>query len=329
MKSLYIISVFFLLVFLRLELVAQQQGFGCIFKNENVLSSEGNMRNNLDSINLSSPIRPLCDVLPVFGNSVRKKIENLPLPFGVGIHSIFYDQGYIAGDLRLIPDSSSLIARADTVYQSTSAYEFKSQIRPNFWLFPFLNIYGIFGYTKGVISTNLIVPYIVVENIPIIDSIIVDSTFEIHDEIGYMGPTYGVGVTFSMGISSFYVLVDYNYSVTNPIDLEDNLHNHFFSPKVGTLLGNKKRRSFGAIWLGAMYIHNDQSFSGQISVDEINPELVPLLGEEATYIGKIAAKQRWNFVIGGSWVIKNRHHIIIEVGFFERKQISFGYDFRF
>ncbi len=78
-----------------------------------------------------------------------------------------------------------------------------------------------------------------------------------------------------------------------------------------------------------MYIHNDQSFKGKISVDEINPELVFLLGEEATYSGKISAKQRWNFVIGGSLVLNNRHHLVLEAGFFERKQISFGYDFRF
>ena len=173
------------------------------------------------------------------------------------------------------------------------------------------------------------VPYIILENVPIIDSIIIDSTFEIHDDISYVGPTYGIGATFSMGIKSFFVLIDYNYSITNPTDLEDNLHNHFFSPKVGILLGNNKRESFGALWIGAMYMHNDQSFSGKIDVSEINPELVFLIGEEATYSGTISANQRWNFIIGGSWVINARHHLVLEVGFFERKQISFGYDFRF
>ena len=274
-------------------------------------------------------IKPIVNTPPFFGEKARNSGRTLPLPLGIGIYSIYYNQGYTASNLRLIPDSSSLVARADTLYQNTSAYEFKTQIRPNFWLFPFLNIYGIAGYTKGVISPNLVVPYIVLENVPVFDSIIIDTTFEIHDDIAYVGPTYGIGATFSMGFSSFFVLVDYNYSVTNPTDLEDNLHNHFFSPKIGVLLGSKKRKSFGAMWLGAMYIHNDQSFSGKIDVTEINPELVFLLGEEATYSGKISANQRWNFVIGGSWVINGRHHLVLEVGFWERKQISLGYDFRF
>lgn len=124
-------------------------------------------------------------------------------------------------------------------------------------------------------------------------------------------------------------MADYNYSVTNPTDLDENLHNHFFSPKVGVLLGNSKSKSFGAFWIGSMYIVNDQSFVGKVDVTDITPELVFIFGEEATYSGKVSANNRWNFVVGGSWVIRSRHHIVLEAGFMEREQISFGYDFRF
>ncbi len=203
------------------------------------------------------------------------------------------------------------------------------QVRPNVWVFPFLNVYGIIGYSKGVISPNLVVPYIVIENVPFVDSLVIDSTFEIHDDIAYVGLNYGVGATFSMGFNSFFVMVDYNYTIIEPTDFDENLKNHFFSPKIGAFIGNKKRKSFGALWLGAMYMHNDQAFSGKIDVDEINPDLVFFLGEKATYSGKISANKRWNFVIGGSWVISHHHHIVIEAGFIGRKQISLGYDFRF
>lgn len=322
MKYYQLLTLTFLLVFIQSEVVAQQQGFGCI-QDQEFLSLSGIEKNN------SLVNKPIVDIPPVFGKKARENGRSLPLPFGAGIYAIYYDQGYTASNLRMVPDSSTIVARADSLYQNTTAYEFKTQIRPNLWLFPFLNVYGIFGYTKGVISPNLIVPYIVLENVPVFDTLVIDSTFEIHDDIAYVGPTYGFGATFSMGFRSFFVMADYNYTITDPTDLEDNLHNHFFSPKIGVLLGNKKRKSFGAMWVGAMYIYNDQSFSGKIDVAEINPSLVFLLGEEATYSGTISANERWNFVIGGSWVINNRHHIVLEAGFFERKQISFGYDFRF
>ncbi len=292
-------------------------------KNKQLISFSG--IENANKINVS----PIVDILPVFGKKARKKGNDLSLPFGIGIYSIYYDQEYMASNLRLTSDSTSITARADTVYQNTSAYEWRVQLRPNLWVLPFLNVYGIFGYTKGAISPDLVVPYIVIENIPVIDSIIIDTTFEIHDKIEYLGPTYGFGATFSMGFNYLFFMADYNYSVTNPEDIDENLHNHFFSPKIGIFLGNKKSRTFGAFWIGAMYISNDQSFSGKMKVEDITPELVYLFGEEANYSGKIIANNRWNFVVGASLVIKNHHHIILEGGFIERKQISLGYDFRF
>ncbi len=315
------LSVILFIVLFSQQIKAQQQGFGCI-SNMEVISFKG-------SEVYTNKANPIVNIPPIFGSKARKSDRNIPLPFGIGFHSIYYDQAYKASKLLLSSDSTSITARADTLYQNTTAYEFKGQIRPNIWVLPFLNVYGIYGYTKGVISPNLVVPYIVVENIPVIDSIVVDTTFEIHDEIGYVGPTYGIGATFSMGFRSFFIMADYNYSVTDPTDMDDNLHNHFFSPKIGIFIGKTHKKSYGALWVGGMFISNDQSFTGKIDVADINPMFVPLFGKEATYSGKISAVQQWNFIIGGSWVINNHHHFIIEAGFLERKQISFGYDFRF
>jgi|FLOH01.1.fsa_nt_gi hypothetical protein len=322
MKNLRSTLLVIVLSFSQISLVAQQQGFGYI-KSKQLVSFSG-----IDNVGRTN-VKPVVNMPPVFGEKARKKGASLSLPFGVGIYSLYYEQGYLASNLKLTTDSSAITARADTVYQNTTAYEFKAQIRPNLWVFPFLNIYGIFGYTQGEISPDLSVPYIVVENIPVIDSIIIDTTFEIHDNLKYIGPTFGIGATFSIGLKYLFFMADYNYSVTNPKDIEENLHNHFFSPKIGVFLGNKKRKSFGALWVGAMYISNDQSFSGKISVEDITPELVFLFGEEANYSGKIIAKSRWNMLAGVSWVIYSRHHIVLEGGFINRSQISFGYDFRF
>ena len=310
------------LLILQLSLSAQQQGFGCV-KNKQYLSFSGIENNN----NLSNNAKD--GFLPIFGHKAKESGRSFPLPMGIGVYTSYYNQGYTAGNLLLIPDSSTLTARADSLYQNTTSSEAVFQIRPNLWVLPFLNVYGIIGYAKGIISPNLIVPYIVIENVPIIDSIIIDSTFEIHDDISYVGLNYGFGATFSMGFRSFFVMVDYNYTITDPTDFEDNLHTHLISPKVGVLLGNKHSGSFGAMWLGGMYMHNDQAFSGKIDVDEINPDLVFLLGEEATYSGTISANQRWNMVIGGSWVLNSHNHLFVEIGFWGRQQISLGYDFRF
>ncbi len=102
MKILLFLFVF---TFATLGINAQQQGFGCI-NDKKVISFSG--------INtVSNTAKPTVKTPPIFGKKARKNGCNLPLPFGVGIYSMYYDQGYTASNLRLIPDSSALVARAD------------------------------------------------------------------------------------------------------------------------------------------------------------------------------------------------------------------------
>ncbi len=309
-----------ILLFNSIGVYAQYNGFGCINKLDRISFS--------DKQDYNPSSKAVTNVFPVMGNFARKNNRTFPHPFGVTFHSIYFDQKYTASNLLLTSDSTDLTARADTLYQNTTASEMKASIRPNVWLLPFLNVYGIFGYTKGVISPDLVVPYIVIENIPVIDTLVVDTIFEIKDEIGYVGPTYGFGATLSIGYKFMFLMADYNYSITDPTDLDDNLHNHFFSPKLGVFLG-KQEKVLWSMWLGAMYIKNDQSFQGKMSVSDIDPKFVPLFGEEANYQGEITANERWNFVFGGALVLNHKHYITLEAGLINRKQLSFGYSFSF
>lgn len=213
----------FLSIFTVYALNAQQQGFGLV-KSMEVISTSGN---HTPDFNSSS----VFDGIPIMGKKADKHNNTYSLPFGAGFHAIYFDQKYLASNLFLSSDSTILTARADTLYQNTSAYEMKGTIRPNVWVFPFLNIYGIFGYTKGLISPKLVIPSVTIENIPIINTLAVDSTFEINDEIGYVGPTYGIGATISFGYKFMFFMIDYNYSITNPSDFDENLESHFLTLK--------------------------------------------------------------------------------------------------
>ena len=112
-------------------------------------------------------------------------------------------------------------------------------------------------------------------------------------------------------------------------DLDGNLYNHFFSPKVGVLLGGKSKRSAGAFWVGSQYISDNHEFKGELVVADIAPELEIFFGETANYSGTVTSINQWNFIFGGSWIFNDRHHFVLEAGFFERKQISFAYNIRF
>ena len=312
------ILLFFSLFLLSSFAFSQQQGLGIVF-NEKQLGK---------TVAKPSVDQPITQIPPVCGKKRRSEGFNLPYPFGTNLYGMWYQQSFIAGNLLITDSTGNVTVTPDTMYQSTTAGEFKLSLRPDFWLFPFLNVYGIFGYTDGKVNPNLTVSSFTmhIEGLP---DIPIDTTFALTDELTYHGLTVGAGVTFTMGFDAFFVIFDYNYSVTYPNDQDGKLVNHSFSPKLGIQMASKKGKGRAALWLGGMYLTNNQTFNGVINVEEISPALALVMGKEANYTGDIEAKQEWNLLIGGSYFINKHHSLVLEAGFIGRQQVSLGYGFRF
>ncbi|MCF6170962.1 MAG: hypothetical protein L3J66_08305 [Bacteroidales bacterium] len=296
----------------------QQQGMGIIFQEK---LPGGTMEK-------PSADKPILQIPPVCGKKRRSEGFKLPYPFGTSLYGMWYRQSFTADNLLITDSTGKITVTPDSMVQSTTAGEFKLSVRPDVWLLPFLNVYGIFGYTEGKVNPKLSVSSFTmhIEGLP---GIPVDTSFALTDELTYHGPTVGAGVTFAMGFHNFFVLADYNYTVTYPNDQDAKLVNHAFSPKFGIILSQKKGGGRIAIWLGGMYLTNNQSFSGVLNVEEISPALALILGKEADYTGNIAAQQEWNMLIGAAYFINKHHNILLEGGFAGRQQLSLGYGFRF
>ncbi len=162
----YLVLICILLI--SFKLFSQQQGFGIIPEKKYLWFGDD------DNSQIGETAKPVVQVPPLCGKKRRALGHDLPLPFGVGLHTIYYQQKYEASNLRVTNDKNEITARADTLYQNTTSDELKVTFRPDVWLLPFLNVYGIIGYTKGQTSPDLVVPYIVVENVPGIGEIMVD-----------------------------------------------------------------------------------------------------------------------------------------------------------
>ncbi len=279
----------------------------------------------------SQPAHPVVDALPIFGKSLRNEGHNIPLPFGVGITSFYYKQKFIASSLTLTSVSpingDTIHAWADTLIQDTQAGEVQMIIKPNVWLLPFLNIYGIFGYTSGTVNPNLTVPRVVVD-FPGIGEQTIDSTVAITDKILYNGPIYGIGATVSIGIRSFFFLADYHYSETYPNDFNGKFIYNVFSPKAGVIFSFSNKVQIN-LWTGAMYFSNKQIMHGEVKVSDISEVLANLIGDDANYEGNIAPLYTWNMLAGTVIEVNKHHFFLIEGGFIHRTQLKVGYEFRF
>lgn len=279
--------------------------------------------------------KPIVQVPPVCGKKRRGLGHDLPLPFGTGISLEYFKQFYDATELQLSNDTIGIIVSGEANVQNSTSQDIKIVFRPDVWILPFLNVYGIVGYNRSKTIPNFEVPQITINDIPNIGDVVLDDTVTINDELISMGAVYGGGINISTGYKSFFFLADYHYTMTRPIDLDQQLESHSLSVKAGILLGNNIKKVKGSFWVGAQYIDDTHKFTGEVDVNEILDEIGDLpiveiiLGEKATYSGKLTPKQKWNVVMGGSMIINKHHLLAVEVGYFQREQVSVFYGFRF
>ena len=273
--------------------------------------------------------KPVVNIPPLCGKKRRDLGHDLALPFGAAVGLSYERQFYDVSDLMLSSDSTDIFVVGEASVQQSTAGEMRITFRPDVWLLPILNVYGLFGYTRSSTNPNFEVSSVTIKNLPLIDEITLDTIVKIDEELVYYGPTYGGGDTVSAGFKSFFFILDYNYSVTKPLDLSDKLERHDFSGKIGVLLGNNQKKTKGSFWVGFRYINDNHKFVGELDAGDVLPELELLFGEKATYTGTISAKQYWNLVMGVSIMI-NKHHILVaELGYFKREQASLSYGFQF
>ena len=322
-RVVFLITSVILLFFLPGILLSQQSDYGIIPGKKYIWFGKS------DNSKLSEKAKPVVQIPPFCGKKRRNMGHDLALPFGTAVGFTYNKQYYNAGDLRLTSDSTGIYAVGEANVQNSTSGEMRMIFRPDIWLLPILNVYGLFGYSQSTTSPNFEVPEITIKDLPIVGDITLDTTIIINDELVFYSPTYGGGATISAGFKSFFFVLDYFYLIRKPAGMPDKMESHNFSGKIGVLLGNNQKVVKGSFWVGINYINDNHKFSGEMDVKDILPELVLLFGEKATYSGSVTAKQYWNIVVGGSVIINKHNLIAIELGYFEREQFSVSYGFRF
>ncbi|HBH50062.1 MAG TPA: hypothetical protein DDX98_15565 [Bacteroidales bacterium] len=271
-------------------------------------------------------VDPVQNVLPLWGKALRDEGYSLPLPFGVGASFIAMNQTNTIADFKLLVDGE-LLPYDLRVYNAQST-DINYTFRPDIWVLPFLNVYGVLGYTQGSIQPNIIVPGIQAD-LPVLGPVDIVKPFEINKKIEYKGTTYGAGATASGGFKSYFFIVDYNYTLSDMDVIPQTVHAQTLSTRVGVSLDALNTIGKGTFWIGAMYLQINQKVSEIINMAETDPEIAAILGDEIGYEMELGVKEPLNYLVGGSWQMNPRMNLMIEAGVGDRSQIMVGFDFRF
>jgi hypothetical protein len=262
-----------------------------------------------DGINSSSEEERWSSFLPIWGEEARERGYDLPLPFGITANFMFMKQDFDVESIELDIGEIHLDLPDSVVGGYVSGEDFSMVMRFGAWVFPFLNIYAIAGYTDGETSTHVLIPLGSEGGRAISFPFTLD----------YKGPTLGGGMTLAGGVRNIFTVLDLNYTETD-LDIADSqITALVFSPRIGwqDTIGSWK----GSFWVGCMYQDVEQTIKGSVRLSQIPKSI--------DFEVKQKAAKPWNMTLGMLFNATPSINFTLEAGFIGRDQIltSLGYRF--
>ncbi|HEX3123156.1 MAG TPA: hypothetical protein VHQ21_07620 [Rhodanobacteraceae bacterium] len=260
--------------------------------------------------------------LPIWGAEAQARGYQVPLPFGIGVTAYSARQPVNIQDLQLGRNGNPPVSvtnflqidRVDTSQQNVS-------MKFDALIFPFLDVYGIAGYTKGTTKGLIQVPAD-----PLLGIV---EPRQLQLNAAFNGPTYGAGVTLQGGTKvsdwrdlTALVVADWNRTRTNLSFENESLIAEtkpvatVFSARAG-LHGALGNSTGAALWIGAMHQSIQQTVAGSVA----NTDLQFIVVQSPT--------QPWNTLLGGLLEFGKNGYVLLEGGFGDRKSMLATAVYRF
>ena len=203
-------------------------------------------------------------MLPIWGEKAVQKGFNLPYSAGISSQYLWQQSEIIISNLQIGFNngpkySLDNIVRFDKAQTTTNGIN----IRPDFWLFPFLNIYGIFAKSKTSTAINA--------GVWIPDSSNWHKILDINTKANFDATTYGFGLTPTIGIGGFFLAIDMNFSWTDIPELDKPAYVFIFGPRLGKNFTFKKPNRSLAVWVGGFRVKINSGTNGSLKASDLFP----------------------------------------------------------
>lgn len=286
---------------------------------------------------------PWPHLFPLLGKGAASKGIRLPQPIGVGLNYMYLIQDInidrISLSLNDNPPQEANFIKFQRVRSSASMLT----VRPDLWILPFLNVYGIAGAGHAKTTVSLEAP-VALESV-------VEQTASV----------WGFGLTGAFGFDGFWLSADVNWTWVQLQNLLD--------PVSGRVLGLRLGKAFRfpgshslSVWGGAMQQSLKATTRGSLRMDEaLSPEDLDQLGQaldtacdslsgaaaagceilagqydpeafganEVHYNLDKSLKTPWNALIGAQYGFEPNWYIRTEVGFIGRYSVLLSANYRF
>jgi hypothetical protein len=276
-------KILLLVVLLCTGLISQT--FGQVYSNKEVGKKNQALADSLKATN-EYPY-----LLPIWGEKVIKKGYDLPYSAGVSVNYFTQTSDLIIDNLMVGFNNSPMYNLDEIVrFDNSEAWAGALTVRPDVWLFPFLNVYGILGKAQSstAISAGVYLPNAENEWSQV-------TAFSTKAE--FTSTTMGFGMTPTIGVGGGFLALDMNCAWTDVSALDKPVFTYVFGPRLGKSFKFKKPEQAIAFWVGGFRVQFSSETSGSLNLSEVIPveDLQPKIDEGIQKVedGQVAVDEWW------------------------------------
>lgn len=204
--------------------------------------------------------------LPIWGDKVTKAGYNLPYSAGLSVQYFWQESAIIIDNLEVGFNNGPMYNLDGIVrFDESKAKAQAITARPDVWLFPFLDVYGIFGVSNAATDVNF--------GVWVPDSTGVEKeVLKAGTVVEFSTTTYGFGMTPTIGVAGGFLALDFNMAWTDVPQLTKPARTTVFGPRFGKNFKLKKPEQSIAVWVGGFRVGLRSETAGSISLSEVFPE---------------------------------------------------------
>ena len=204
-------------------------------------------------------------LLPIWGQKVKEKGFDLPYSAGIGVNYLWQNSDINISNVSIGFNGGPLYNVDELIrFNSTSAESWGINVRPDVWVLPFLNVYGVFARAESntIVDVSIVIPGVNES----------EELFSIQTSPHFTSQTTGFGLTPTVGVLGGWIAMDMNFTWTDIDKQEKPVFAFIFDPRIGKtfkLAGHPERNI--SVWVGGFRVKVNRDTYGRLPLGDALP----------------------------------------------------------
>jgi hypothetical protein len=217
-------------------------------------------------------------MLPIWGKKAAKLGFDLPYSAGFSSQYVWQRSDIVISNLSIGFNNGPLHSLNEIVrFNNARAETWVVNVRPDIWVFPFLNVYGIFAKSNS--STEVDFSIWLPSDVGQPDEDWQEAA-RFQTKAEFKGnTTAGFGITPTIGVGGGWMAFDMNFTWTDVEALSKPAYVFNFGPRAGKSFRLKKPERTVAIWVGGFRVKFANATTGSLPLSDLFPNSGELNGK--------------------------------------------------